>query len=190
MGPLDLCEAQLKEIAVLVAWCRERSNAPVAIGGLSMGALTTQLAATRARRWPAEMQPDALFLAATSEDLWEICFTGAIGRAAGVGEALIRAGWTNADLEPIRRLTNPIGPPVMEARNIVMVLGRRDDVTPFRRGHSLALRWGVPSENLFLRKQGHFTIPAGLLRDERPLARLAAIMMTRTYRAAVGKPTR
>src|SRR3546814_6642392 len=62
-----------------------------------------------ARRWPAEMQPDALFLAATSEDLWEICFTGAIGRAAGVGEALIRAGWTNADLEPIRRLTNPIG---------------------------------------------------------------------------------
>src|SRR3546814_14959352 len=81
-----------------------------------MGALTTQLAATRARRWPAEMQPDALFLAATSEDLWEICFTGAIGRAAGVGEALIRAGWTNADLEPIRRLTNPIGPRSEERR--------------------------------------------------------------------------
>src|SRR3546814_20829812 len=88
------------------------------------------------------MQPDALFLAATSEDLWEICFTGAIGRAAGVGEALIRAGWTNADLEPIRRLTNPIGPPVMEARNIVMVLGRRDDVTPFGRGRSEERRVG------------------------------------------------
>ena len=55
---------------------------------------------------------------------------------------------------------------------MILVLGRRDTVTPFAEGAALARRWKVAPENLFLWRGGHFTTPLGLLRDPAPLERL------------------
>ncbi len=175
-GVLDHFEAQLAEVAVLIGWCRARYGTPVAIGGLSLGALTTQLAAVRARLWPRRKQPDAVFLAGTSEDMWQVCFDGSIGRAAGVGPAIRAAGWSDPELQRVRRLTNPAGPPVVDPSRVVVKLGRVDKVLPYAGGRNLVERWKVPSENVFVRRQGHFTIPIAMVRNDRALARLVDIL--------------
>jgi hypothetical protein len=54
-----------------------------------------------------------------------------------------------------------------------MVLGHADRVTPIRRGLQLAEHWRLPAENLFLYHRGHFSVPLGLLHDQRPLDRIA-----------------
>ena len=176
MGVLDFFDAQIAEMAVLIGWCRDRYKTPVAVGGLSIGGMSAQLLGARALRWPTALRPDALFLAGTSEDMWEVCFDGAIGRAAGVGDAIWAAGWTEAELQRVRQLTNPFGPCAVEPANIVMKLGRVDTVMPFDRGRSLAERWSVPQDNLFIRRQGHFTIPIAMVRNSRSLNRLADIL--------------
>jgi hypothetical protein len=175
-GPMNLFDAHVRELAILTQWCRTRYGTPVAIGGLSMGALTAQLAAYRANFWPKAMQPDALFLAAVSEDMWEICFDGSIGSNAGVGASVRRAGWTDEPLERVRMLTNPTGRPVMDPSRIVMKLALSDDVMPYARGRSLAERWGLPAENVFERNQGHFTVPISMVRNARAFRRLAEIL--------------
>jgi len=173
---LNLFDTHVRELAILIRWCRERYSTPVAIGGLSMGGLTAQLAAYRANYWPQDMRPDALFLAAVSEDMWEICFDGSIGKNAGVGDSVRKAGWDDVRLQRVRSLTNPTGQPVMDPSRIVMKLGRTDDVMPYARGRRLAERWGVPAENLFERTQGHFTVPISMVRNARAFARLAEIL--------------
>lgn len=173
---LNLFDTHLRELAILIRWCRERYGTPVAIGGLSMGGLTAQLAAYRANFWPQDMRPDALFLAAVSEDMWEICFDGSIGKNAGVGESVRKAGWDDTRLQRVRLLTNPTGQPAMDPSRIVMKLGRFDDVMPYARGRRLAERWGVPSENLFERSHGHFKVPISMVRNARAFARLAEIL--------------
>jgi hypothetical protein len=86
------------------------------------------------------------------------------------------AGWTDPDLERLRRLTNPTGTPVMDPSRIVMQLGLADDVIPYAGGRSLADRWRVPPENVFERNQGHFTIPISMVRNARTFRRLADIL--------------
>jgi hypothetical protein len=60
----------------------------------------------------------------------------------------------------------------MAPEDVVMLLGRRDTVTPFPSGLALARTWGVREENLFLRRQGHFSASLGLMRDPAPYERL------------------
>jgi hypothetical protein len=169
-------DTHVRELGILTNWCRERYGTPVGIGGLSMGGLTTQLAAYRTNFWPKPMQPDALFLAAVNEDMLQICFDGSVGSGAGVGGVVRGAGWTDPDLERLRRLTNPTGTPVMDPSRIVMKLGLADDVMPYAGGRSLADRWRVPPENVFERNQGHFTIPISMVRNARTFRRLADIL--------------
>ncbi len=175
-GPVYLFEAQLRELAILTKWCRSRFGTPVAIGGLSMGAMTAQLAAYRANAWPLEMQPDALFLAANSEDMWEVCFDGRVGKRAGVADSVRAAGWSDDALGRVRQLTNPIGLPVMPPDRIVVKLGLADDVMPYSSGASLVERWRVPAQNVFERNQGHFTVPMSMVRNPRAFRRLASIL--------------
>lgn len=65
-GFFKLFRAWAAEAGCLVRWARRKSRARVAVGGVSLGALTSQRMASAAIDWPAELQPDALFLAATS----------------------------------------------------------------------------------------------------------------------------
>jgi len=145
---LELLSAQVREAAVAIAWCRRSSAGPVALGGVSLGALVAQMAGVRARDWPAAMRPDALSA----------------------------AGWTVEAMARWRAVIDPVGEPVVAPENIVAVLGTADTVTPFALGRALFARWGVPERNLFIRRQGHFSAAIGQLRDWRHLDRLAEVL--------------
>src|SRR3546814_2991848 len=69
LGFLKLFAAWGAEVAVLIDWARRQGSGSVALGGVSLGALTSQLTAVAARDWPAELRPDALLLIASSQDL-------------------------------------------------------------------------------------------------------------------------
>ena len=176
LGMLDLFAAWVGEVASLIAWARATSRGPVAIGGVSLGALTSQLVATVAARWPAAMRPDALMLVGTTGDVVDAAMIGGLGRALGVGERLAALSWTPAMLRHWAPLLEPQTPPVMAPDAIVMVIGTSDDVTPFDGGMALARRWNLPAESLFLRRQGHFSVALGLEHDAAPLDRLATIL--------------
>ncbi len=174
LGGLDLFGALVREMGVLVAWCREQGSRRVAVGGTSLGALASQLVASHAHCWPAEMRPDALMLLTTSDDVGGLAFHSSLARATGLDGALAAAGWTVDDIDRWRVLTDPLPAQPLPPEDIVILLGRVDDVTPFPQGLALAERWKVPPENLFLRRQGHFSAAVGMVRDPAPLKRLAA----------------
>ncbi|MGP1397803.1 MAG: NUDIX domain-containing protein [Inquilinaceae bacterium] len=165
---LDHFSAHVRELAVLTGWAR-RSGAPVGWSGLSLGAFCAQLAATHAGAWPAALRGDALLLFVTAEGLAEIALTGAFARAFGVDARLTQAGWSKADLERWSPLTDPLGPPAMGPDRVFAVIGSEDTVAPFPRGLGLIRRWGVPEGQVHIRRQGHFTVPIGLMADAAPL---------------------
>jgi hypothetical protein len=160
-------------MAMLVAWCRGNSRGRVAVGGTSLGALATQLVASHCGNWPAAYRPDAVFLGTTTEDVGGLSFDSSIAKLIGVPGVLRAAGWTQGQFDRWRPLTDPIETPPLDPRDIVMVLGTADDVTPFRQGAALAKRWQLPQESLFLRPMGHFSAALDLIRDPAPLRRLA-----------------
>lgn len=163
----------VRELSVLIEWAKATSRGRVALSGVSMGALTAQLAAVHMRDWPAARRADALCLVGTTDRLDRIAFESTLTCALGLDAALREKGW---DAERLRRyapLTNPIGEPAIDRESIFIVLGTADDVTPFNGGTALAARWRIPAENQFHRPQGHFSLSPGLIPDNAPLLRLA-----------------
>jgi hypothetical protein len=180
LGALELFPTAAREMGIVAGWCRQQSRGRVAFGGASMGALTAQLAAMRARAWPERHQPDVLFLITTSDNVAALAFESSIARGIGLPEALHKGGWNEANLSAYGALTDPgLMAPLLPA-NIIMVLGRFDNVTPCRRGASLAEHWNLPGRNLFLYDRGHFTVPIGMFRDQAPLERLAERLQPKT----------
>ncbi|MPZ10174.1 MAG: hypothetical protein GEU89_08145 [Kiloniellaceae bacterium] len=176
LGFLKLFRAWGAEVAVMIDWARRQGSAQVALGGVSLGALTSQLIAVAAKSWPAELRPDALVLIACSEDLKDVAFQGSLAAAIGLPARLAAQGWTEADVGRYLPLMEPRGEPAMASGKIVMVLGEADDLTPFSGGLALARRWQVPPVNLFLRPQGHFSVAFDLARRPQPLDRLVEIL--------------
>jgi pimeloyl-ACP methyl ester carboxylesterase len=175
-GLLDYFHAHVIELGHLVAWARTTAGGPVAIGGVSLGALTAQLAAVAARYWPEEMRPDALFLVAPSHSLTAITFEGTLTRALGVPDAIRAAGWTLRDVEHWRPLLEPLEAPAVPADRIVVVIGMSDDVTLTAGGEALVRHWAVPEDNVFRSPAGHFSTSLGLARDAAPFRRLLEIL--------------
>jgi hypothetical protein len=171
---IELMLAVAREMAVLVSWCRSTSRGRVAIGGTSMGALSTQLVACRAHDWPKAMIPDALWLVTTSDDLGGLAFNSSLAKAVHLPNELTKAGWSRQGLSMLNPLVEIQKRPVMGPEDIVVVLGRRDDVTPYARGAAMVAGWNVPEQNVFHREMGHFSVPLGLLGDQGPLLRLVA----------------
>jgi hypothetical protein len=169
---LDMFRSLVLELAVLVGWARTKGGGRVGIGGTSLGALATQLAASHATAWPARQRPDVLFLTTTSGDMTELCFDSSLTRLLGVGAAVTAAGWSRDLLRRWSHLVEPLPEVAVAPGDIVMVLGQRDTVTAYASGLALARAWQVPQENLFLRRQGHFSVPLGMLRDATPYGRL------------------
>ncbi|MEZ5669482.1 MAG: hypothetical protein R3F55_19005 [Alphaproteobacteria bacterium] len=176
LGPITLFRAQALEIAALTAWARRTSAGPVALAGVSLGALAAQVAASASADWPKAQQADAMLLLTTAERLDRLTFDSALARGLGLDRALTAAGWTLPLLAPLRPLTDPVRTPPMGGGNIVMVLGTEDAVTPYASGAATAERWCVPEANMFVGKRGHFSTPINALRDQRPLDRLAALL--------------
>lgn len=176
LGLLDLLTALAREVAVAVDWCRRTSAAPVALGGLSLGALAAQLVAARATCWPEALRPDGLLLLTVCDHVEWLATDSSMMRALGLPAALAAAGWDDAALGRWRAFVNPVEGPIVPPERIVMLLGDADDVTPHAWGRAMAERWGLPEANLFVRHQGHFSAALGLLRDPAPIAHLAAVL--------------
>jgi pimeloyl-ACP methyl ester carboxylesterase len=176
LGFVELFHASVCEVAQLTEWARRTGSSKVAVGGLSLGALTAQIVAAQARNWVAERQPDNLLLVTTSENMLDVALQGSMARLLDMPGRFDEAGWTELELTRWTPLLEPHGDPVMAPGRIVMQLGQSDDLTPYPGGVSLMQRWRVPDANVFHRKQGHFSASLGLYRDPSVLERLTEIM--------------
>ncbi|MYE03214.1 MAG: hypothetical protein F4Y03_18455 [Alphaproteobacteria bacterium] len=174
-GALDHFTAAAGEWAVLIDWCRQAGSGPLAIGGSSLGAMTAQIVADRARRWPERLRPDAMFLV-THCGRVEEALHGALARSWGVAGATIAHGWTNELAQRYTPLLDPVDATSVPPENIVSVLGARDDVTPYWGAKALIDRWDVPEENRFIWRRGHFSVPIAMLRNHAPLVRFREVM--------------
>ncbi len=176
LGFLDYLHAHVIELGILTAWARQTGSGPVAIGGMSLGALTAQLAAVAARDWPAAMRPDAVLLLTTSGAVTEVTFDGHLTGALGLPAALAAAGWDRTTVDRWAPLVEPGAEAAIGGERIVVLLGTVDNVMPFAGGMDLVRRWAVPEDNLFLRPNGHFSASLGLARDPAPLARFVTLL--------------
>ena len=175
LGFIELFEAWVGEVAILIEWVRQFSTAPVALAGLSLGSLTAQLAAA-VHEWPANLHPDAIYLTATSGDVVETTLRGSMASAFGAERVIKEHGWSPEEVEPWRSLLEPQEQPVVSPDRIVMARGMADTVTPYPGGANLAMTWEVPPQNLFVRPMGHFTLGLDTYNDTAPIRRLAEII--------------
>lgn len=175
-GALDLFTAAAREWAVLIDWCRRAGAGPVAIGGSSLGALTAQVVADKARYWPERLRPDAMLLITHCGRIEDAAVHGSLARSWGIVEHTVKRGWTRELMGRYMPLLNPVGEPVIPPARIVTVLGRRDDVTPFESARTLIGDWRLPRENAFIWRRGHFSVPLTMLRDHSPLRRFRKIL--------------
>ena len=176
LGALDLFTSAVREWSVLIDWCRRQSDAPVAIGGTSLGAMTAQLTADKSRHWPERLHPDALLLITHCGRIEDAVVHGSLARVWGIAEQTEAVGWTPELMQHYAPLLDPQDGPVMPAQNIVSVLGSQDDVTPFESGKAMLDKWQVPEENQFIWHCGHFSTPLAMLRDHAPLEHFSALL--------------
>ncbi|SMF41082.1 hypothetical protein SAMN06265365_11372 [Tistlia consotensis] len=176
LGVVELFQAWVAEVALLIGHLRAEYAEPLALAGVSMGALTAQLLLCAAAGWPAPLTPDAALLVATSGAPGELAERASLGRALGMPAAVRAAGWDEASLSRIEPLLTPLGEPALPPERIVMLLGAVDELVPFAGGLALARRWRLSEQNLFVRRQGHFAVSLGLLADKAPIGRLLAAM--------------
>jgi len=164
------------EFAAMIDWCRAVGHGRVALGGISLGALSAQVATNYMADWPAACRPDALLLLTTTDEVSALVTDSALGQVADVDRAVLAAGWGRPHVAALARITDaPAEAPIDPAR-IVMLLGLRDNVTPYAGGLRLARQWGLPEANIFTRDQGHFSAAFGLAIDPAPYRRIIEIL--------------
>ena len=176
MGLLDYFDAHVRELALLVAWARDAVGGPVAVGGVSLGALTAQMALAAARTWPPSCRPDAAFLVTTAGSLMDVALSGSLTRALGMPQRLAESGWDRAALQRWMPLLEPGAEIALDPARVVVLLGTADEILPYPSGRDLVAAWRIPPENLFVAPLGHFSAALGLYRNPAPLARLGAVL--------------
>tara|TARA_Y100001936_G_C16093179_1_gene688627 strand:- start:2879 stop:4171 length:1293 start_codon:yes stop_codon:yes gene_type:complete len=177
LGFIDAFKAWVAESALWIRWSRSTANGPVGLGGVSLGALTAQLATVASRDWPDNDQPDAIMLITTSGDMTDVAFGSVMADKLTLTQRISEKRWTAETLSQWLPLLQPEGEPVISQEKIVMLLGSADRLTPFEGGLALAQRWKIPEENLFIRRQGHFSGALGLSHDATPLKRFTEILL-------------
>ncbi len=176
LGALDHFTSAAREWSVLVDRFRHATNAPIGIGGSSLGAMTAQIIADKSRYWPRRLQPDAMLLITHCGQIEDAVVRGSLAKAWGIAEATRAEGWSPDVMRHYAPLLDIQGKPVMAPENIVTVLGSRDDVTPFDSARVLVDDWEIPPENRFISRRGHFSVPVAMMRDHRPLERFRVIL--------------
>jgi hypothetical protein len=165
-----------REYAAMIAWCRGQGPGRISLGGISLGALTAQVAASRWRYWPAEAKPDALFLMTSTARVSALPLESSLGQMADIDNEVRRHGWRPEHFAALEPITDASAEPPIDPANIVLMVGKRDDVTAAAGGHLLAERWRIPKDNFFLRDRGHFSAAIGLGVDPAPYARMFDIL--------------
>jgi len=176
MGALDLFTSAAQEWSVIIDWLRRTTNAPIAIGGSSLGAMTSQIICDKARYWPERLRPDAAFLVTHCGHIEDAVVHGKLAEVWGIAKATIDHGWRTDLIRRYMPLFEAEGVPVIPPENIVTVLGDHDNVTPYNSARMLIDEWNVPAENQFIYRRGHFSVPLGMMRDHAPLLRLREIL--------------
>jgi hypothetical protein len=165
-----------REYAAMIAWCRGQGPGKISLGGISLGALTAQVAASRWRYWPAECRPDALFLMTSTARISALPLESSLGQMADIDNEVRRHGWKAEHFEVLEPITDASPEPPIDPASIVIMVGQRDDVTPAAGGRLLIERWRVPRDNIFIRDRGHFSAAIGLGVDPAPYARMFDIL--------------
>ncbi|GAB2175522.1 alpha/beta hydrolase [Dongia sp. agr-C8] len=165
-----------KEFGIIAAWARGNGSKHVAFSGMSLGALTSQVAAGRMGAWPSDARPDALMLLTTTDKVSSLALDSALAVIAGLNVASEAAGWTANSFVPLAKIVDAEATPPMDPARIVLLIGERDTVTPIDGGRRLAAKWQVPEKNLFRRDQGHFSAAFGLGADPSPFRRISEIL--------------
>lgn len=175
-GLFDTFAGAAQEWAVLAHWARKTSNAPLAYGGTSLGALIAQFAADRNGALDPALRADGLFLITHSGRMTDATFGGQMANILGIDVDAAANGWTRERIEHCLGLLDPARAPSVRPDRIVTVLGKRDRVTPYESGLSLVDSWGVPDENRFVWDRGHFSMPLTMIRNPAPVARFCEVM--------------
>lgn len=165
-----------REYAALIAWCRAQGPGKISLGGISLGALTAQVTASRWRYWPAECKPDAVFLMTSTARISALPLESSLGHMADIDNEVRRHGWRPEHFQVLEPITDAGAEPPLDPASIVLMIGDRDDVTPATGGYQLARQWRIPKENLFVRDRGHFSAAIGLGVDPAPYARMFDIL--------------
>lgn len=165
-----------QELGALVAWCRGEGAGKVALGGISLGALTAQVATSHMTHWPEQARPDGLMLLTTTDAVSGLTFQSSLARITGLRAASERVGWDVDAIARMGRYTDGHAPAPVDSANIVLLIGTRDDVTPYEGGRRLAEKWQIPAKNLFVREQGHFSAAIGLGADPAPFSRILDLL--------------
>jgi pimeloyl-ACP methyl ester carboxylesterase len=165
-----------QEFGIIAAWARANGSKHVGFSGMSLGALTAQVAAVRMGCWPQEARPDTLMLLTTTDRVSSLALDSAIAVIAGLDVAAAAKGWRAASFVPLATIVDANGGPPIDPERIVLLIGERDTVTPIDGGRRLATKWRVPERNLFRRDQGHFSAAFGLGVDPSPFDRVAEIL--------------
>lgn len=176
ISSVQLFKQVAQENAVMVQWCRAQGSQIVGLGGISLGALSSQVTAGRWNSWPASARADVLFLVTTTDRVSELALDSSLAKAAAVDGAVCKAGWKPEHFLKLAPLTDASNEPPLDPGRIVLVLGQRDDVTPYAGGERLAKLWRIPPENLYIRDQGHFSAAFGLGADPAPFDRVLRML--------------
>ena len=172
----DFIIAQHQEWGTIIDWCRQNSSGPVAIGGSSLGAQSAKAIITSATSWPESLQPDALLAITHSQHMAEAAQDGALSDIWNFGSALRAVGWTQELEQAWLQKLDPIQPACISGNHVVTVCGTEDTVTPIHSALAQMDAWNVPGENRFTYRRGHFSIPLGMINNNEPLLRFAAII--------------
>lgn len=176
-GLFDTFMGARAEWVVLADWARRTSNGPLAFGGTSLGALTAQYAACKARGDGKRLRPDGLFLITHCGRMVDATLYGEMAQILRITPEAASRGWTIPQLEAAFARLDPASQPSVPPAQIITVLGKRDRVTPFRSGIDLIDRWGVPEENRFIWDRGHFSMPLTMIRNPEPVERFRDAMI-------------
>jgi pimeloyl-ACP methyl ester carboxylesterase len=165
-----------KEFGIIAAWARGNGSKQVAFSGMSLGALTAQVAAGRMGAWPSDARPDSLMLLTTTDKVSSLALDSALAVIAGLDKAAAAQGWRPTSFVPLAAIVDAAPVPPVDPERIVLLIGERDTVTPIDGGRRLATKWRVPEQNLFRRDQGHFSAAFGLGVDPTPFRRITEIL--------------
>jgi pimeloyl-ACP methyl ester carboxylesterase len=165
-----------KEFGIIAAWARGNGSKHVAFSGMSLGALTSQVAAGRMASWPSDARPDGLMLLTTTDKVSSLALDSALAVIAGLDVAALAKGWSAQDFVPLAGIVDAAPVPPIDPERIVLLIGERDTVTPIDGGRRVAEKWRVPENNLFRRDQGHFSAAFGLGVDPAPFRRITEIL--------------
>ena len=175
-GLLDYLQSTVIEAAVLTAWARRQGAAPVAIGGISLGALCAQKAISVAAALPAAGRPDAALLIAPGGGLKRIALESALTVRIGLPAALRQGDWRPEDLERWLPLVDPLTPPALDPGRIVVAMGTVDQITHYDDARRLIQQWRVPRPNVQVARKGHFSVSLDAAWLDRSARRLGELL--------------